>query len=238
MPRNPHKPPHRNGFSRPLHFQQIMSWVGYLIELLIYIFFIFPSLTPKERIGITIPYIIIIVIYNAVFLRAAAEHHKSPYLTYDEMVEQDGFTCRWCQKYTMGSSKHCRSCNICRLDFDHHCFFLNNCVTYKANYSYFLIGIIFLGISAVFTTFLCIYVIMANEYTNGELTQRCEEWYSSKMPKGLLYFFLSGDLLLMLGIEVFMIYLYALHALLRLRGISTFALIQYRRQKQIERSMR
>jgi hypothetical protein len=25
--------------------------------------------------------------------------------------------------------RHCRCCDVCRVDFDHHCFFLNNCVT-------------------------------------------------------------------------------------------------------------
>lgn len=40
------------------------------------------------------------------------------------------------QVYVRSRSKHCRVCNRCTEDFDHHCMWLNNCVG-RANYSYF-----------------------------------------------------------------------------------------------------
>lgn len=230
-----HKPPRRNGFTRPLHFQQILSWIGYFIELFIYVIFIFPCLTRNEKIGITIPYIILIIIYNAVFLRATVERHKSPYITEKEAQTMDNFKCRWCEKYSVIAAKHCRSCNVCRIDFDHHCFFLNNCVSFGGNYIYFVVGIITFGISSIFTTFLCIYVIMATEYTEGEPLDRASDYYGRKISKTLIYFFLSCDLLLMLGCQIFMVYLYSLHLLLHIRGISTYTLIQYKRQKMLEK---
>ncbi|OHS98717.1 hypothetical protein TRFO_08709 [Tritrichomonas foetus] len=227
-------PPTRTGFTRPFHQQQILSWVGYLIQLIVYILLILPCMTRDEKIGISIPYLMIFALYNTCFLLASKESHTSAWIS--EKQRNKGFNCRWCDKYVKLGAKHCRSCNICRLNFDHHCFFLNNCVT-SDNYQLFLSGIILLGISSIFTTFLCIFVIMGNEYDDGALMQRASEFYGgSKVPKALVYVFLCLLMIEMLGIQVFMIYLFALHYLLFDRGITTFELIQYRRQLENEKA--
>lgn len=226
-------PPTRNGFTRPFHNQQMLSWLGYFLQLMAYILLILPTFTRNEQIGITIPYLAIFLAYNVCFLLAAKETHKSAWIDLEH--KDHGFKCRYCDKYVKLHSKHCRSCNICRMNFDHHCFFLNNCVT-KANYSLFLGGIILLGISSIFTTFLCIFVMMGNEYDHGELMRRAAEFYNVKsVPRAPIYLFLCLIMIEMLGIQVFMIYLYALHWLLFRRGITTFELIQYRRQLDIEK---
>jgi hypothetical protein len=44
--------------------------------------------------------------------------------------------CRWCNCYKDYRMEHCRACNRCVRDFDHHCPWLNNCVG-GANYNGF-----------------------------------------------------------------------------------------------------
>ena len=44
--------------------------------------------------------------------------------------------CKICDHFVNESTKHCGKCNICCLDFDHHCEWVNNCVGYS-NYRSF-----------------------------------------------------------------------------------------------------
>ena len=49
--------------------------------------------------------------------------------------------CLYCDSYCMATSKHCRVCNRCTSNFDHHCMWFNNCVGDK-NYKLFFISIV------------------------------------------------------------------------------------------------
>ncbi|DBA94918.1 TPA: hypothetical protein ACH3X1_002449 [Trebouxia sp. C0004] len=51
-------------------------------------------------------------------------------------AQSTGYRCSICEVYVRPRSKHCRVCNRCTEDFDHHCMWLNNCVG-RANYPYF-----------------------------------------------------------------------------------------------------
>ena len=172
----------RNGFTFPLHSKQLLSYLGYAIELFMFIFIQFPCFTPKERIGISIPFIGTWLVYVFFFIRGTLEKHSLPY-------DPNGFHCKWCEIKVKAGSKHCRSCNLCRREFDHHCFFLNNCVT-SANYKDFYIGILFLTINSAFSFLLSIYVIMNSEYENGFALKQAEYFFQSPYPKILIYILL------------------------------------------------
>ena len=221
----------RTGYTLPFHNQQVLSWVGYLLQIIFYFTIIFPSLTSKEKLYISIPYLIIYIIYNYSFLSATAEEHIDALLpnnTVDSSLE-----CRWCESKVNIYSKHCRSCNICRINFDHHCFFLNNCVT-NSNYGRFFIGILFLFISSLFTTFLNIFIIMAAEIDNNSSFILAKNFYGFDFPKWIYYILHGICLIIMLGIEVFLIYLLGLHSLLIQRNITTFDVIQHWRLQSIQ----
>jgi hypothetical protein len=227
---------HRNGFRAKLHPQQILSWVAYMIQIILFFTILFPTLTFTERIAITIPYVCVFVLFNIFFILAELETHSSPYVPPGQEVRRE--FCQWCGYNVIADCKHCRCCNVCRRGFDHHCFFLNNCVA-ESNYKWFALGIIFLAISAIFTTILCIWVIMSIEYEyerdGKKPLDRAKQLYGKDVSKGIVYGFTSWLLFQELGIEVFMIYLWALHLLLWRRGITTFELILYRRQLQREK---
>lgn len=214
----------RNGFTFPLHKQQLLSWLGYFIIIAVYLLVIYPSLTDAEKIGVTIPFLILWFGFNTVFLKASAETHRSSILP--EESTQNSLRCQWCKRKVQLGSKHCRSCNLCRLDFDHHCFFLNNCVT-SDNYGYFFSGIVMLYIECLLCTFMSIYVMMAITLDNNSSIILAEEYYRSTVPKWVWYLILGLFLFMLLGIEVFLTYLLGLHTVLIQKNISTFDVIQF-----------
>lgn len=219
----------RNGYTRPLHYEQILSWVGYFIMIAAYFLIIYPSLLELERIICTIIFCLSWVIFNGLFIRASLEKHRSAILP-DESKERY-MHCKWCKRNVDLKAKHCRSCNLCRLNFDHHCFFLNNCVT-NDNYNYFFSGIIFLYIAALVESFLSLYIIMGITLDHGSMITLASKFYGGlKVPKPLWYV-LHGLLLFMnLGIEYFITFLLGLHFCLIKKNITTFDVIMYRRNK-------
>ena len=46
----------------------------------------------------------------------------------DEPTHERPFECAICLTNVSKTAKHCRSCNRCVDDFDHHCPYVNNCV--------------------------------------------------------------------------------------------------------------
>jgi len=214
----------RTGFTRPLHFHQIMSWVGYLLQLIFFFLIEFPSLTLTERYYVLPSFIAIYMIYNISFLSATTEEHVDARLP--DSTNESYTNCRWCEFKVNMDTKHCRSCNICRVGFDHHCFFLNNCVT-VSNYNRFFVGILFLFISTVYSTFLNIFAIMATEYDQNASIILINELYGISFAKWVFYALNGLSLLLNLGIQVFMVYLLGLHSVLIQRNITTFDIIQH-----------
>jgi hypothetical protein len=226
----------RNGFTFPLHFQQVASWVVYLIQITLYFTILFPTFTSAQRVSITLPYVIIFVLFNIFFVLASRTKHPSPFVIGPGTSAVPRAHCDWCDQDVSPECKHCRCCGVCRRDFDHHCFFLNNCIT-NSNYRWFALGITFLSISAVFTTLLCMWLLMGIAYGSGPL-ERAASIYGVAMRPGVAYWLCGWLLFQELGIEAFMIYLSALHILLARRGITTFELIVYRRQLEKEKAAR
>ena len=57
----------------------------------------------------------------------------------DEVSEE--YYCDKCETHVTEGSKHCRRCNRCAKNFDHHCIWLNNCIGYN-NYTSFIVLIV------------------------------------------------------------------------------------------------
>lgn len=218
----------RNGFNRPYPLQQLMSYLGYTIEIVMFFCIQFPCFTKNERIGISIPFCITWIIYVIQFIAGALTKHECPY-------DPSGYHCKWCDLNVLQNSKHCRSCNLCRLGFDHHCFFLNNCVT-SSNYHNFIIGISTLTINSAMSFLLSIYIFMNNEMENGFALKQAAYFYQSTCSKAVFYTFNALLMLMNLGILTFTGYLLPLHWCLYVRNCSTFELIQFRRQLQAQKT--
>ena len=79
--------------------------------------------------------------------------------------EVDDF-CPYCLVKKTYRSMHCLVCQKCIYDFDHHCFWVGNCVG-KNNYSLFFVFLIYILLNTLFNVILTIYYLtteMINEY--------------------------------------------------------------------------
>lgn len=57
----------------------------------------------------------------------------------------------------MARSKHCKVCGICVSEFDHHCIWINGCVT-RSNYALF---VVFVGVHGLFMVYCASLFVLA-----------------------------------------------------------------------------
>jgi len=126
--------------------------------------------------------------------------------------------CEKCAAYWDGRRrKHCRHCNKCVVDYDHHCFFLNTCVS-SENYLYFFI------ILTAFNLLCCVEFAVAmgslSSFHSGSPTA-VDYAESSFGPVPFCFF---SYVLLLAGIpaEMGAAALLGLHCYLLVNGITTF----------------
>ena len=76
--------------------------------------------------------------------------------------------CQTCNIFRGPTVSHCKKCDNCVENFDHHCPWLGNCIG-KKNYFYFFIFLIFCNIFIISNLFSCLALIVVNwKKLNGE----------------------------------------------------------------------
>ena len=130
--------------------------------------------------------------------------------------------CRFCQKRVPINSKHCSHCNMCRTDFDHHCLYVNNCVTIS-NYYQFYFGLLF------FITGIIINItqtsIIIDDYRRGNreiYLTRLSEHLHKKVTHGTAIALFVIHFICNFGFMVPITALVAFHVFFQAKGITTY----------------
>lgn len=144
-------------------------------------------------------------------------HYLPPPLDYDHSRY-----CKYCQKRVPSEAKHCRLCNTCRLDFDHHCQFINNCVTLQ-NYNQFFYGLMSLVFSSIINIIhisICLvkYLDSHKEIMLQNLSQHIRKNITDKTAKVLISLVYLANSVLAIPLIVLIIY----HIYFQERNISTY----------------
>lgn len=143
----------KNGFQRPWHPLQIVTWAIYPVLLTHYFAFLVPLLWDHIAVKIVVIFFFSISAIAAGFaayitcvtdpaddsLYCNPNNRDSNSETVKVPIDslQTSSYCYICDTRVHISSKHCGSCKKCVLKFDHHCKWLNTCVGQR-NYRYFL----------------------------------------------------------------------------------------------------
>lgn len=228
----------KNGFQRPWHLLQILTWMIYPCLLLHYYVFLMTLLW--DNIGVRVAITLFFSLCSVIALVAA-------YITCDinpaddavlnkkaEYSEPGRVFCYLCETHVHSTSKHCKYCDKCVLNFDHHCKWLNTCVGNK-NYRFFLLLIVAVGgITTLSLTLSLIYFVELFLYPTSFLLRvdRASVWLSRDLVLGVLVV----SLLVLLGLVAMVFQLLGFHAMLAYRGMTTYDFIVFEQRRQRERA--
>ncbi len=215
----------KNGFSPPFPWQQIITWIFFIGNTLIFTIFTLPLYSNKNNGGLKNFIIIIFIVFTFLvfffgFISTIID--PSDNLFKKEIEKKKEFLkinkhyileisknlpfCIICCSNISDKSKHCKQCNKCIENFDHHCNWLNNCIG-KYNYSFFYIFLLILILNSFFIFSTGIYVFI-----------NCENKDKKKL-KFILTFIIS---LINCCVGIILTYLFIAHTYFIYKGISTY----------------
>lgn len=138
-----------HGFSRTPSIAQIVSYIAIICSIVIY----FSSIITLYNLQVLLVLYVVFGVVMIVSSLLAILYDPTDRLVYyykwsryDSKIEftpeyQKILFCQYCESYCLMNSKHCKACNRCVANFDHHCMWFNNCVG-SSNYKYFFISIV------------------------------------------------------------------------------------------------
>ncbi|KAH0488765.1 MAG: hypothetical protein KVP17_000944 [Porospora cf. gigantea B] len=154
----------RNGFEHPLNALQIVSFVVFTVDLGLTAIIALPSLPVAASISVGALFFAIALSVAVVAALVTRVDPVDSLVFASEAPEGNYVLCDLCGKVD-SKSKHCRTCNKCIADFDHHCKWLNNCVG-KHNYGLFLALICLVAVLTLATLILTVVVLVRAILTN------------------------------------------------------------------------
>nr|XP_032813467.1 probable palmitoyltransferase ZDHHC11B [Petromyzon marinus]XP_032813468.1 probable palmitoyltransferase ZDHHC11B [Petromyzon marinus] len=168
----PRKHPRKNGWSWPLHLQQIIAWLAITYFVTVAFGACFPLMRshwqPLAYIVTSLVLAIHVLMHIlAVSIDPADDNVRSkifsePVPMFDRSVRAhviENNYCVLCRTDVASKSKHCISCNKCVARFDHHCHWLNNCVG-RRNYWFFFGTMIsaVIGLSIILASIMYVFI--------------------------------------------------------------------------------
>ncbi|CAD8140432.1 unnamed protein product [Paramecium pentaurelia] len=154
------------------------------------------------------------------------QNNRGVYFDYEE--HQLTQFCEVCIAYVKEQTKHCGYCNRCCEGFDHHCYWINNCIGRK-NYKQFIGMIISTFLFLLYSIIVNARVI--NQYNKQEL--QTVEIYSDKQELILIIITIIFLIIEIIG-SLFLLQLIVFHAYIYKKGITTFEYIIDSRNRQVQ----
>ncbi|OHS98521.1 zinc finger protein DHHC domain containing protein [Tritrichomonas foetus] len=112
-------------------------------------------------------------------------------------------------------------CNKCRVGFDHHCRYINNCVT-KSNYYIFFFGCLFL-VSSAFIGLVQLIIYAAIYRKNKDMfISNASAYYHIQFNVIAFWVLFGVAVLFYLGLAIPMMVLIIYHVFFQVNGISTY----------------
>lgn len=153
----------KNGFQSPLNKYQILTWVALLWSVLVHYLVLVPSYpTQRDQTYIAVQYAWFYIIGIPTFFYVSTYDTTARYLRMkllgipaSSIGTQELRYCDKCEVSMAPKTKHCGWCKKCVGYFDHHCLYLNVCITSRNHQSYIML---LLMVSAA-SCFQCIYAI-------------------------------------------------------------------------------
>ena len=232
------KPLKKNGFVRPFHFYQVLSWfisIFTAVCTLTLAIPLFPRPTREIHLSVflcsLVSYLVLgfIVTHSdptdpSIFLY----HSNSDRNVIQRLEEINERYCSICISPVDYSSKHCMRCGRCSIGFDHHCKWVNNCIG-KSNYKAFICLIVNVS---VYHSFLLYLHCKAGQI----VSEMGKDEESSFRDYGKELFYTTCVGLAIDGAVVFVVlaldlYLVLYHAYIAYRGITTYEHITLRTKK-------
>ena len=139
----------KNGFDYPFHPTQLFSWFEFALSQTILILIFSKSLSNAVLLTLNLISSILVVYWTIAITNSDptfkgndvailfSKHRKT-------FLEKDlTYNCDICNHKTPPEAKHCGTCNRCAIDIDHHCTWLNNCISLHNYRQFFTLIILF-----------------------------------------------------------------------------------------------
>jgi len=134
-------PPRRHAWHSPFHVRQIAAWLAKIVIVILYAttiawpgeeYYVHDATTRQFSIGMNLLIALLLTMNVSLAVVITIAHPGDPTPLHPSRATY----CSFCRTDVDKSSKHCKSCNRCCINFDHHCKWLNSCIG-ESNYLFF-----------------------------------------------------------------------------------------------------
>lgn len=229
-----------NGFQRPFHPLQILSWVVFGLDVLVFCVFGVPLVdTVAAKVIVAVCYttsvgVLVLAAIKATSCDPADAHVRCQGMHLKNDPCADMPYCTMCSVPVYPQSKHCRACNKCVNVFDHHCMWLNNCIG-ERNYRPFLGCICSVAVMTGIVLGTCGYLFVDYFVNEEEFVVRLHQNpLFSEAPREVAMGLLCCLTVVNFPLFTLDMQLVVLHAFLYTQGLTTYEYIMNKRDLQLD----
>ncbi|OMJ87487.1 hypothetical protein SteCoe_10822 [Stentor coeruleus] len=230
----------KNGFQRPFHKLQIVSWVYMLFMIGIYGFLVLPLFPYQIKVIVSMFFtcnLIMIIVLGFICTLidptdpAVKEAKRAEILSKSMDLKKYPKICKVCKFHVNMDTKHCRDCDRCVLHFDHHCKWLNNCIGVK-NYKIYVHLLVFFELFNILIVITGAFILSGIIEKNSFYDRLNEKLKMTSIAKGTYMALLVIMDILALIVSIANSQLLIFHGFLAYKKKTTYEYILEQRKKE------